>query len=43
MSTLRVRKSNVAMHVREEIKCQIQRIIDDNPERVVCTDIERLL
>ena len=43
MSTLRVRKSNIAMHIREDLKCQIQRVIDNNPEHVVCTDIERLL
>ena len=43
MSTLRVRKSNIAMHIREELKCQIQKVIEDNPEHVVCTDIERLL
>ena len=43
MSTLRVRKSNIAMHIREDLKCQIQKVIEDNPEHVVCTDIERLL
>ena len=30
-------------NIREEIKSQIQTFIEDNPEHVVCTDIERIL
>ena len=43
MSTLRICKDNIVMHIREEIKCQIQKVVEGNPTHVVCTDIEHLL
>ena len=43
MRTLQIHKSNIAIHIREEIKSQIQTYIEDNPEYIVCTDIERVL
>ena len=43
MNTLQIRKSNVAMWIREDLKHQIQDIIEGNSEYVSCTDIDRLL
>jgi hypothetical protein len=43
MNTLQIRKSNITMWIRDDLKCQIQNVIEGNSEYVSCTDIDRLL
>ena len=43
LDAMRPRKSNVAMSIREELKCQIEEIVQASPDAASCMDISCLL